>query len=142
MPKSVRKLKVAKDAKRVHDVLMRKLVAFNQDKVGSGMKWKVLALEMQGPKKELLGGLYGGTYWGWAYIELLWVDEKVRGTKVGESLVREAEKIAKQRGCHHGFLNTFSFQAPGFYKKLGYKVFGKISDFPKGHTRMWLSKAL
>lgn len=142
MLKSGRKITVVKGkTKRVHDLLMKKLTEFNHAKAGES-KWKVMALEMHGPKKELLGGLYGGTFWGWAYIELLWVDEKVRGTKVGESLVSLAEKIAKQRGCKNCFLSTFSFQAPGFYKKLGYKVFGKMSHFPTGHSRMWLQKAL
>ena len=40
------------------------------------------------------------------------------------------------------YLYTFSFQAPGFYRKLGYREFGKLNDFPKGQSRYWLNKAL
>jgi hypothetical protein len=40
------------------------------------------------------------------------------------------------------FLDTFSFQAPGFYQKLGYRVFGELVDFPPGHTRQYLTKRL
>jgi hypothetical protein len=47
-----------------------------------------------------------------------------------------------KRGVRSICLDTFSFQAPAFYKKLGFKQFGKLKDFPKGHERIWLKKVL
>jgi hypothetical protein len=35
-----------------------------------------------------------------------------------------AEVHARERGCHSAWLDTFSFQARGFYEKLGYDEFG------------------
>jgi len=90
----------------------------------------------------LLGGLVGSTVWGWLYINLLWVDKSRRGAGLGRKLVLAAEAEAVRRGCHAAFLNTFSFQARGFYEKLDYTVFGQLDDFPPGHQRIYLQKRL
>jgi hypothetical protein len=47
-----------------------------------------------------------------------------------------------RRGCVGVWLDTFSFQARGFYEKLGYRVFGEVADYPPGHTRHFLKKSL
>jgi hypothetical protein len=35
-----------------------------------------------------------------------------------------------------------SFQAPEFYKKHGYSVWGRLEDFPPGNQRIFLQKPL
>jgi ribosomal protein S18 acetylase RimI-like enzyme len=57
-------------------------------------------------------------------------------------LLQEAEAIAVKRGCHHSHLDTYSFQAPEFYEKQGYRRFGELPDYPPGHTRYFLRKDL
>jgi hypothetical protein len=52
-----------------------------------------------------------------------------------------AEGRAVERGCHSAWVDTFSFQAPGFYRKLGYEVFGEL-DYPPEHKRFFLRKRL
>src|SRR5271169_5672431 len=91
---------------------------------------------------KVVGGLIGETYWGWLYIDSLWISEKLRRKNFGKTLIEKAESEARKRGVRNAFVNSFSFQAPGFYRKLGYREFGKLTDFPKGHTRHWLQKAL
>jgi hypothetical protein len=54
----------------------------------------------------------------------------------------KAESEAVNRGCASSWLDTFSFQARGFYEKLGYRVFGELCDNPPGHTRFFLKKSL
>ena len=49
--------------------------------------------------------------------------------------------VRLERGCHSAWVDTFSFQAPGFYRKLGYEVFGEL-DYPPGHKRFFLRKRL
>ena len=56
--------------------------------------------------------------------------------------MRTAEEVARERGCAGIWLDTFSFQARGFYEKLGYTVFGRIDDYPPGQSRFWLRKHL
>lgn len=101
-----------------------------------------LSVLVRDEKNHPLGGLLGGTYWGWLYIELLWLDERARGEGIGTRVVQMAEDEARARGCHHVYLDTQSFQAREFYEKLGYRVFGQLDDFPKGHTRYYLEKDL
>ena len=76
------------------------------------------------------------------FIALFWVDEKFRGRGFGSKIMQTAEKEACRRGVKNVYVDTFSFQAPRFYKKLGYREFGRLKGFPAGHMRIWLSKAL
>ncbi|MFN8529874.1 MAG: GNAT family N-acetyltransferase [Anaerolineae bacterium] len=90
----------------------------------------------------VIAGLLGVTYWGWLAINTMWVDESVRGRGLGERMVRAAEAEAIRRGCHGVHVDTMSFQAPGFYEKLGYVEFGRIEDIPLGQSRIFMKKRL
>ena len=90
----------------------------------------------------IIGGLLGGTYWGWMYIDILWVREDHRRQGVGSRLLTEAEKEAMRRGCHHVHVDTMSWQAPAFYQKNGYEVIGVLPDIPLGNQKYLLMKAL
>lgn len=90
----------------------------------------------------VIGGLLGGTYWGWMYIDILWVKEEYRRRGIGSKLLSEAEKEAVRRGCHHVHLETMSWQAPKFYAKFGYETVGILPDIPKGNQKYLLTKAL
>ncbi len=120
--------------------IMKGLRAFNTGVVGKS-DYKPLTVTVK-DKGAIVGGVVGETYFGWMFVSLLWVSDKYRGKKLGRSLMESAEKEARKRGVRHVYLDTFSFQAPGFYKKLGYREFGRLKQFPAGHDRVWMSKAL
>ena len=80
------------------------------------------------------------TQWNWLFIKLLWVSEELRGQGFGRALMSSAEQEALARGCTNIYLDTFSFQARDFYERLGYEVFGQLTDFPPGHKRYFLQK--
>ncbi len=101
-----------------------------------------LCFVLQSPGGEIVGGVIGATYWDWLYINLMWVREDLRGRGHGQRLLKRAEDEARQRGARHAYLDTFSFQAPGFYQKYGYQVFGELPNFPTGHQRYFLKKKL
>ena len=90
----------------------------------------------------IIGGLLGGTYWGWMYIDILWVREDHRRHGIGSRLLTDAEKEAVRRGCHHVHVDTMSWQAPAFYQKHGYEVIGVLPDIPLGNQKYLLMKAL
>ena len=92
--------------------------------------------------QHIVGGLVGATVWGWLEVKLLWVSEHCRGRGYGTRLLRAAEAEARRRGCHHALLDTFDFQARGFYEALGYRAFGRLDDFPREHSRFFLEKVL
>lgn len=74
------------------------------------------------------------------YVELLAVPDALRGEGAGAALMKKAEALAVERGCVGAWLDTFAFQARGFYEKLGYAVFGEITDHPRQSARYFLSK--
>jgi ribosomal protein S18 acetylase RimI-like enzyme len=90
----------------------------------------------------IVGGLTARTYWRYLDIAFLWVSEKVRGQDLGSGLMHAAENEARARGCEHVLVDTLSFQALGFYKKLGYAEFGRLSGFSGKHDRHYLYKRL
>ncbi|MNP68165.1 Acetyltransferase (GNAT) family protein [compost metagenome] len=73
-------------------------------------------------------------------IDILWVEEKNRQQGLGKRLLHEAEKIAKLKECALIKLNTFSFQAPEFYKKYGYKEIAVIENAPLGSNHYYFVK--
>jgi ribosomal protein S18 acetylase RimI-like enzyme len=65
-------------------------------------------------------------------IDNLWLHEYFRRQGLGSRLLATAEKEARQRGCRRAMLKTFSFQARTFYEKNGYRVTGRLDDYPPG----------
>jgi GNAT superfamily N-acetyltransferase len=124
------------------EAILKGLTAFNQE-WGGPADFRPLALLLRDPgTHEIVGGLWGATYWGWLFVELLFVPDGLRGLGVGSELMRRAEEAAARRGCRGAWLDTFSFQARGFYERLGYAVFGAIEGYPTGHSRFFLTKTL
>ena len=82
------------------------------------------------------------SYWRESYIELLWLSARARRAGFGSRLINEAERRARRRGRRLIHLNTYSFQAPGFYEKHGYRRFGGLSGSPRGQSRHFYVKRL
>ena len=114
---------------------------YNEQQAGDD-QGKNLCFVLQAPDEEIVGGVIGATHWDWFYINLMWLKEEFRGRGYGHRLLTLAEDEARQRGAKYAYLDTFSFQAPGFYKKYGYEVYGELHDFPQGHQRYFLKKQL
>lgn len=123
------------------EVLHRELKEFNESRAGAS-NYKPLALFLRDTENQVVGGLTGSTGRDWLEIDCLWVSEVARGQGYGTQLIQTAEKEAIARGCHHAFVDTFSFQALDFYQKLGYIVFGTLEDFPPGYSRYFLKKTI
>lgn len=88
------------------------------------------------------GGLIGRVFWHWIYVETLALPPALRGQDQGSRLLAMAEAEARARGCVGVRLDTYSFQARGFYEKQGYRIAGAIEDCPPGHTRFTMVKRL
>jgi GNAT superfamily N-acetyltransferase len=121
-------------------VLPEALEAFNESRWPGHQPWQPLAVFAR-DRDSIVAGLAGETYAGWLFIRYLWVSEALRGHGVGRKLMGDVEERALERGCHSAWVDTFSFQAPGFYRKLGYEVFGEV-DWSPDHKRFFLRKRL
>ena len=91
---------------------------------------------------EIIGGLYGRSFWGTLEIKTFVVKTENRNDGIGRKLIMEAEKEAKKRNCRYISLDTFSFQAPEFYEKLGFEKIGTETDFPKGFEKYYYRKKI
>jgi GNAT superfamily N-acetyltransferase len=78
----------------------------------------------------------------WLFVHWLWVAEPYRKLGIGSRLLSSAETAAREKRRRAAYLDTFTFQAPKFYQRHGYREFGRLSDFPRGQARIWMSKAL
>lgn len=90
----------------------------------------------------IFGGVSGLLNWNWLQVSLLWVDNSLRGGGYGRQLMETIESLAREHGCQRAHVDTFSFQAREFYESLGYDVFATLDDYPPGHSRYYLKKAL
>jgi ribosomal protein S18 acetylase RimI-like enzyme len=88
------------------------------------------------------GAAFGEAGRGWLHLSVVWVDEAHRGFGVGRKLVAAVEAEGHRQGCANAYLDSFSYQAPGFYEKLGYEIFGVLEDYPLGHQRFYMRKTL
>jgi GNAT superfamily N-acetyltransferase len=117
------------------------LSAFNEQKTGLPCVQEPLVISIRDSEDVFLGGLNALTYWGWLYVKHVWIHDSLRGQGVGTKLFDKAEAVAMERGCYGVWLDTFSFQAKGFYEKRGYQVLGTLAPFPENHSRYVLWKS-
>ncbi len=123
------------------EIIGRGLRDYNTQMAGDGHAI-YLCFALYAPDGSIAGGVIGETHWNWLFITLMWLNEEMRGQGYGDKLLNAAEDEGRRRGATHAYLDTFSFQAPEFYKRHGYQVFGVLNDFPPGHQRFYLTKQL
>jgi GNAT superfamily N-acetyltransferase len=87
-----------------------------------------------------IGGLWGHFAYDWFFVAMLIVPEHLRAAGTGRRLMETAEQVAISENCLGIWLDTFEFQAAGFYKKLGFSQFGVIEDHPRGQSRLFFKK--
>ena len=148
-PKAMVPVKHPRPKLEVHDkegssdakAILKGLIEFNH-RFGGNENWRELTISIKDADGKVVAGLNGHTDWGWLFIKLLWVSDTCRGTGYGKELMARAEKEAKRRRCGNIWLDTFGFQAPKFYRKLGYRKFGELKDYPKGYARYFFTKKI
>ncbi|CAL9291277.1 GNAT family N-acetyltransferase [Streptomyces rochei] len=117
------------------------LTAFNTA-AADGARTEPLTVRVTDEAGTLIGGLTGWTWATLACVDMLWVHEDRRHDGWGSRLMRAAEEEAARRGCTDITVSTYTFQAPGFYPKLGYRERGRIEGVPGGHEDVHFHKRL
>ncbi|GHC51360.1 hypothetical protein GCM10010507_29110 [Streptomyces cinnamoneus] len=121
--------------------LENELDAFNEAATGHAAHGE-LSVRATDEDGELIGGLTAWTWGGLCGIELLWVRESSRTDGWGAKLLRAAEAEAARRGCDRVMVSSYTFQAPGFYRRHGYAEVGRVPGVPGGHADVYLFKSL
>lgn len=101
-----------------------------------------LGIYLRNEEGMVTAGLVGSTFGLWLMVRYLWLSEELRKQGIGSRILLKAEETAKERGCRYVFLDTFSFQAPDFYKKHGYTEVLTLENYPVGGKRHYFTKTL
>ena len=102
-----------------------------------------LTVRVRDAQGDLVGGLSGWTWGTCAGVGMLWVREGARRDGWGRRLLAAAEQEAVARGCEQMVLSSFTFQAPDFYRRLGYEETGRTEGLPSaGMADVHLRKTL
>jgi ribosomal protein S18 acetylase RimI-like enzyme len=127
----------------VRQIINNGLNDFNRSTLMPDLKIEDLAVVIRElESKTIVGGLWAHTSWGWLTIELIFVPESLRRQGIARNLVLLAEEEAIRRGCHSVWLDTLNPEALRLYESLGYHRFGELKNFPRGGSRIFLSKTL
>jgi GNAT superfamily N-acetyltransferase len=127
---------IGKTKKAVLDGLVR----YNNEKMGK-QRYKRLAISLR-EGNAIVGGIVGEVWSAVLFIQLFWLEQRLRRKGFGAKLIKSIEDEARRFGATRAYVDTMSFQAPGFYRTCGYEEFGSIEGYPQGITRHWLTKTL
>jgi GNAT superfamily N-acetyltransferase len=106
----------------------------------AGWNWTSFSLVRRDAGQVIAAGR-GVTNMGLVEIRGLWVAPAFRGQGIGSRLLAAIEAEAVRRGCRRAALDSYSFQAPGFYPSRGYREWGRL-DYPDGTRRHFFVKEL
>ena len=129
------------DCQEVEGMLAERIYEFNAKTTGhfDGESFAGVQRDASGA---VIAGVSGYTWGGCCHVSYLWVAEEHRGMSVGSALLEAAEQHAKDKGCVIALLSSHDFQAPGFYRRMGYEEQGSVQDHPVGHRNVFYAKRL
>jgi GNAT superfamily N-acetyltransferase len=125
----------------VRRLIVAPLIEYNTNQAGPG-NGRPVVITVKDNTGHVVGGLWGYTGYEWLFTQLLVVPASHRKAGTGSRLMRMAEAEAMSRGCIGAWLDTFEFQARGFYERLGYECFAELPNYPTGFSRYFMKKSL
>lgn len=130
--------------KETSEFIKKKVIEHNMEQLPDHLKTpnENIGFTLKDDNGHLKGGITGNMFWNHIIIDFLWVDESYRKEGYGSILLNKLEMYAQENDCRLIYLDTFSFQAPAFYQKNGYEIFGVIEDHPRGFDQYFLQKRL
>jgi GNAT superfamily N-acetyltransferase len=120
----------------------KRLRQFNYSFVGEYPEVRPIRLNARDASGQVVGGLRAVVALHWLRVEVLWVDEPMRGQGLGSRLLQEAESVAKEMGAHSAALETFEWQAPAFYAKQGYEEVARMDGYVQNFYLALMKKNL
>lgn len=130
---------------RDHAALLRSMIRDNTARGGPSGHRNIAIIARDADTGEVSSGVWGSILYGWLFIELLYVAEAGRRQGFGSRLLTSVENAAREQGCIGVWLNSYAFQAPGFYRKNGYEAFGELegaSSKDVADSRLYLFRKL
>lgn len=134
---------VVSDSPTAHDVrlLESRIDEFNLSHTGI-RDARLLSIVVRERDDSIIAGLYGWTWGGCCEVKTLWIHERWRHRGLGTRLMTAAEAEARARGAVQMVVSTHSFQAPEFYRRMGFEEVGRVDDYPVGYQSIYMRKPL
>lgn len=126
---------------QLESFLVERIYEFNAHATGY-FDGRLLGGRLRSDSGDVIAAFNGHTWGGCSVVAHLWVHESQRGRGLGRALLRAAEAEAMRRGCEQVVVATHTFQAPGFYERLGYGMRAVIRGQPKGHANVFCVKCV
>jgi len=105
-------------------------------------RYQEINLFLKDENSNVRGGILAEICWNWLEIHTFMIDEEIRKHGYGTKLLLEIEQIALENNCDFIKVDTLSFQALDFYKKLGYQVYGTLDNVGRDYEHYFLKKDL
>ena len=118
-----------------------RLYEFNIETTGIA-DGKGLGVFVRNERNEIVAGVAGHTWGGACELRQVWVQSALRRKGLGEKLIGAAIREAERRGCVQMLIGTHSFQAPEFYRKLGFEEVARLDQYPRAHAQLFFRKYL
>ena len=121
--------------------LDKEISAFNAAVTGHH-DGRMLSVAVRGDDGDLLAGLYGWTWGGCGYIDLLWVHDDQRGSGLGAGLLAAAEAEIRAPRLRPGGPEHPLVPGTGFLRPVRLPECGRTPGYPHGHDDIHLVKQL
>ncbi|MGM9986200.1 MAG: GNAT family N-acetyltransferase [Bacillaceae bacterium] len=135
---------IKQEGQEIREYIRQKVIDYNMSQLSDEVKTPLehVNFVVKDETGKIVGGITGTSFWHYMHIDFLWVDESLRHGGYGSKLLQKIEDVAREKKCRLIMVDSFSFQAADFYKKMGYKEFGVVEDHPKGHSQHFFEKRL
>lgn len=133
---------ISHGGKAESEYIRNKLIAYNAKHVPAHLssRYEEINLTIKDADGTVVGGIVAVLCWNWIEVDILWIEDRLRGMGYGTRLLERIESLAKEWSCTFIKLNTFSFQAPEFYRKNGYEEVAVFEDAPAGSRHYYFRK--
>ncbi|MBY0291774.1 MAG: GNAT family N-acetyltransferase [Alphaproteobacteria bacterium] len=129
------------DTSEIREALWQGVKAFNQPYTGN-ITTQPFSLSIRDENSKIIAGIYGFIFYDHARVEYMWVDEPYRKQGVGRKLFQKLDEYCRFKGCSVIQLDTFDFQSPAFYERMGFEYIGTVSEWTCGHNCYFMRKML
>jgi len=109
---------------------------------GHDEKFDPFAFIARDVKGTFIGAIVAELFWGALHVKYVYVEDEYRGCGVATGLMSQALAYGKERGCPFAFVETMSFQALGFYQKMGFELEFTRSGYKHNTSFHYLLKNL
>lgn len=90
----------------------------------------------------MFGGLIAEVNWDWIYIKIMAIEPTARGGGYGKALIKAVEELGRKENLVGIWVDTFTFQSPGFYEAAGFEEFARLPNYPRGQERIFFRKLI